>query len=138
MATILERLLRSDVPPQQGNDSAQGDNELESILEYLRRLLNTRRESAPSCPEYGLPPVNAESASSLYHTALAEMIAGTITRFEPRLRSVRVIARAADSKQNQLLAHFHIQAVRCSNNTVVELRAASKTDGNIPIALVNE
>jgi type VI secretion system protein len=66
-------------------------DEHDSIIEHLRVLLNARRGSSPSCPEFGIPDF-----SDLVHQfpgaiqVLQRAIRETILTFEPRLRQVNV------------------------------------------------
>lgn len=66
-------------------------DEHDSIIEHLRVLLNSRRGSSPSSPEFGIPDF-----SDLVHSfpgaiqTLQRAIRETILAFEPRLKQVVV------------------------------------------------
>jgi type VI secretion system protein len=75
-----------------------------SIMDHLNRIFNTRVGSLSHLPDYGLPDI-----SDVYRRGengiaqLQEAIAETITRYEPRLKKVRVIPRSADPREFRLV-----------------------------------
>lgn len=86
-----------------------GVNQQESILKHLAVLLNTRQGSSALDPEYGMPDM-----TDVVHNipagipALSRMIAETIQRYEPRLKSVTV--RASPPSGATLSLSFEVRA----------------------------
>ncbi len=66
-------------------------DEVESVLEHLRVLLNTRQGEAPCAPSFGVLDLSdvVHSFPAAY-ADLAQAIRATIMEYEPRLRSVTV------------------------------------------------
>lgn len=66
-------------------------DEVESVLEHLRALLNTRQGEAPCAPGFGVLDLSdvVHSFPAAY-TQLAQAIRATIQEYEPRLRNVTV------------------------------------------------
>lgn len=99
---LLSRLAAASV-----ND-ARPVNELESIVEHLRALLNTRQGESPAVPEFGVVDF-----TDLVHNfpeaiqMLQRCIRATILQFEPRLKNV-VIQHVRD--EEALVLKFQITA----------------------------
>ncbi len=120
MPSLLDRLID---PDSEGGDEGEGYG-VEQMIEVVRRdmedLLNTRQttidipeaytEVLESIVAYGLPDLTALTAISMGERRdVGEAIAGVITRFEPRLRDVRVsIAEGHDGADRT--AQFHVEA----------------------------
>jgi type VI secretion system protein len=106
--SLLDRLRR---PEEDRGRSIQENSarRVESIMENLRRLLNSRHGIAPTAPEYGIPDLSDVIHSFPEATArLRVAIQTAIETFEPRLRRVRV--RAVESPDDPLSLHFEIVA----------------------------
>lgn len=70
------------------------------VRNHLALLLNTRRGSVPTQPEYGMPDV--AGFYSEYPASLAELrlvVEELIKRYEPRLDNVRVRIMESDHKE---------------------------------------
>jgi type VI secretion system protein len=99
---LLSRLTASSV-----ND-ARPVNELESIVEHLRALLNTRQGESPSVPDFGVVDF-----TDLVHNfpeaiqTLQRCIRTTVLQYEPRLKNV-VVQHVRDDEV--LVLKFQITA----------------------------
>lgn len=99
---LLSRLTASSL------SEARPNNELESIVEHLRALLNTRQGEAPSVPDFGVVDF-----TDLVHSfpeaiqTLQRCIRATILQFEPRLKNV-VVQHVRDDEV--LVLKFQITA----------------------------
>lgn len=88
-------------------DSGPGD-EIDSIIEHLRVLLNTRQGDAIASPAFGVVDF-----SDVVHAmpgavpSLVKSIRSTVLEFEPRLRNVNV---RHVSEDGDLLLRFEITA----------------------------
>ncbi len=103
--TLTEKLKEPDAGP-----AAYAAHRLRrSILLNLRRVLNSRRGSAPSAIEYGIIDLSAilhnypESVGEM-----AESIRRCVRRYEPRLTHVRVVYDKHE--EDELTLRFHISA----------------------------
>jgi type VI secretion system protein len=99
---LLSRLTAASV-----ND-ARPVNELESIVEHLRALLNTRQGESPSVPDFGVVDF-----TDLVHNfpeaiqTLQRCIRTTVLQYEPRLKNV-VVQHVRDDEV--LVLKFQITA----------------------------
>ena len=99
---LLSRLGATDI----ARPSSDGD--LESIVEHLRSLLNTRAGEAVTVPDYGVTDF-----SDLVHNfpeaiqLLQRTIRATVLQYEPRLRNV-VVQHVRDDEM--LILKFQITA----------------------------
>jgi type VI secretion system protein ImpF len=99
--SVLDRLLQTGEPePRTPAESARARRQ--AVLRDVEWLLNTRRiaveapaelvELRDSVYHYGLPDVTSVSADSHSRRRdLLRQVEATLTRFEPRLTSIRVI-----------------------------------------------
>ncbi|HWL92108.1 MAG TPA: type VI secretion system baseplate subunit TssE, partial [Phycisphaerae bacterium] len=67
---------------------------------HLRKLLNSRQDMSEAHPDYGLPALTDMTVGVSDNRRLLEAIRGTIEKYEPRLRHVRVALRE-DVSTNQ-------------------------------------
>lgn len=93
---------------------AEPSDELASIMEHLRVLLNTRKGEAVTVPGFGLVDF-----SDLVHTfpasisTLQQSIRATILEYEPRLKNVTV---RSVPDQDPLVLKFEISAQPVTKN----------------------
>ncbi|WJF89276.1 type VI secretion system baseplate subunit TssE [Paraburkholderia bonniea] len=88
---LLERIAASE-STQERSHSTRFDVLMQSILDHLTRLLNTRRGSVPSAPELGVPDIT-NLAGSLEAGSLQRAVddmTHLLRRYEPRLKNPRV------------------------------------------------
>lgn len=106
--TLLERIRSSssDAPRTIREDT---EATAESILRYLRRLLNTRQGDARISADFGIP--DCTEVMHAFPDSISDMqkaIQATIERFEPRLSKVRI--RHVPSEENALELRFEVTA----------------------------
>lgn len=79
---------------QNGNtvfDEDPNQQRLQSILDNLTRLFNSRREALAHIPDYGLPDISQVYRDLPYsRDGLRVAIKEAVEKYEPRLRRVRV------------------------------------------------
>lgn len=103
--------------------SAPAGDEIASIVEHLRVLLNTRQGEAPCAPGFGVLDF-----SDVVHSlpgaaqALVKSIRATILEHEPRLRGVSVRHLG---EGDELLLRFEIQASLADGRAGRTLRFAT-------------
>ncbi|NLY28301.1 MAG: type VI secretion system baseplate subunit TssE [Alcaligenaceae bacterium] len=88
---LLERLSALEDPGL--TDGAPPDRQLrESVVQHLRRLLNTRAGSVPIDPGYGMPDMSNIAGSFALGTTefLSEALIRQVSRYEPRLTDPRI------------------------------------------------
>ncbi len=79
------------------------------IMEHLQKLLNTRQGSVDIAVDYGLPDLTDLLHS--YPESIRDIereLKNTISKFEPRLKAVRV--KFIPNEDNPLELHFEINA----------------------------
>ncbi len=134
---ILDRLVDGGDEP-----ISVSDPEITSILRRLTRLLNSRKGTAPSCPEYGLPTLTSHIIDNLLVGDMVAAIQQCVERFEPRLCNVRVtwIRKAIGgniktqwplNQEDCFWASFRISAQRVSDHSHLELCAEQHRDGDV-------
>lgn len=89
--TIFEsfRMIGKTVDEQENNLNSSSIN---SILEHLTNILNTRHGSAQIADTYGMPDLTNFPGDNLGPAVaeLEKMIKTTIERYEPRLKNVKI------------------------------------------------
>ena len=82
---------------------------IDSIIRHLERILNTRRGSAQTAEDYGIPDL-ADLRSGFPEAIrdLERTIRHTLQKYEPRLKSVRV--KFIPQEENMLTVSFQIVA----------------------------
>jgi type VI secretion system protein ImpF len=118
--SLLDRLIDPDFEGAGLNRGYSPRQMMEAVRRDLEELFNTHqssvgvpehyREVLSSVVAYGLPDL-----PSLYHASenrgqdIPRLIAEVVTRFEPRLRDVRVVMVEGEDKVKHR-ARFHIEA----------------------------
>ena len=124
LASVFDRLIDNE-PTVTREPAKTGPQALRELKQAVRRdlenLLNTRRsllvlpddlpELRTSLVNYGLPDfTSGQMRAAQDPGAFLEMIADTISRFEPRLENVRVELLANQTKEDRVL-RFRIDAI---------------------------
>lgn len=105
------------------SSSGEPTDEVRSILEHLRALLNTREGEAPCAPRFGVVDF-----SDVVHAipgtvpTLVRSIKATIGEHEPRLKNVQV---RHVSEDGQLILRFEISAQLADQKSSRTLRFAT-------------
>jgi len=103
--------------------SAPAGDEIASIVEHLRVLLNTRQGEAPSAPAFGvLDFSDVVHAMPGAGQALIRSIRATILEHEPRLKNVSV---RHVTESGELLLRFEISAQLADGRASRMLRFAT-------------
>ena len=116
---LLERiyLLEKEPARREGHDPMR---QINSILNHLQRVLNTKQGSVLIANDYGIPDfTNLPGAFSTGSTHEVErIIKNVIEKYEPRLTKVR--ASFFPQEEDMLALHF-------------EIGARLTTDENVPV-----
>jgi len=89
--SLLIRLQRAADPTNVERHTWKAEDTGTSVVNHLRRMLNTKTGSSSTCPDYGVPDI-----SHLLHDmgeAIATVQRGvkqSIQQYEPRLKNVQV------------------------------------------------
>lgn len=105
--TLLQRLI-DDEPPVPGRPFDMS-LAVQSILDYLQILMNTRQGAVATRPDFGLPDFNdMVSSFPAAVPAIARAIKHQIDTFEPRLRNV--VVRHVPDPDRPLTLTYRIRA----------------------------
>jgi type VI secretion system protein len=107
-----------------------------SIVNHLQRLLNTRQGSVPIADDYGMPDFTSFLGENLNDQAekISNIIRSMILKYEPRLSNVQVLF--VPDKDEVLSLRFKLQAeiVHVNNERVaLELETVISSDGKIRV-----
>ncbi len=129
-ARLLERIrLREKNPHRRENEDT--GRVIDSVLDHLTRILNTRRGNVPIADDYGIPDYTefAQNFPDSFRD-LERAIEQTIIHYEPRLKEVRV--RFVHQDNDEFSVGFEISA-KLASNTSVLFQSQLDTDGKIRI-----
>ena len=102
---------------------------LDSVLDHLKKMLNTRRGNAPVAPDYGIPDM-----ADLVHAfpdsirLVEQSIRSTLEKYEPRLTGVRV--QYAGSPDDVFSIHFRITATLVTPGASSPVSFETKVDSS--------
>ncbi|MFH1863007.1 MAG: type VI secretion system baseplate subunit TssE [bacterium] len=128
---LLERLRVLE----DGSAQYQAIDEVHSVIEHVKRLLNTRVGSAQIADDYGIPDftdvVGVERSQMVYELCLS--IKEVITRYEPRLTNVKITVDPERSDEFSL--KFRAEGVIIGGrNLPVVFETVISTDGKIEVS----
>jgi type VI secretion system protein len=108
---------------------------VDSILDHLRRILNTRQGSVPIDPDFGVPDFTnlAGSFSSGTTGEMIEDMSRMIQRYEPRLRQPQITF--TESHDEVLSLAFAISGFIAVDNREISVRLTSSVASNGRISL---
>jgi type VI secretion system protein len=125
---VTGRFLNGDPVTDAGGDAAR----LQSVMDHLTRLFNTRRGSIPHDPEYGLPDIG-EVYQHMPNSLLGfrRILVDVARRYEPRIDSVDCRVEQVSTEE------FRLQAVltaRLVQGRSVRVRAVFSSAGRAEVA----
>jgi type VI secretion system protein len=107
---------------------------IDSIIQHLERILNTRQGSVLIAEDYGIPDfTNLSSGFSEALRDLERTIRNTIQKYEPRLKSVRV--KFIPQEETTLTVSFQIvgQLVMEEEKNPITFQSVMDSDGKFTI-----
>lgn len=106
---------------------------VDSVLEHLQRILNTKQGNVPIADDYGVPDfTDLRHFSSESVREIERSIRQTIQKYEPRLKAVRVSFVPQD--EDNLSLRFQIAAKLVSESkTQVFFETVIDSEGKIDI-----
>jgi len=130
--TLLQRLMDDDPPaPGRPFDASVA---VQSVIEYLQILMNTRQGSVAARPDFGLPDFNdMVSAFPNAVPAIARAIKHQIDEFEPRLRNV--VVRHVPDPDRPLTLTYRIRAELAisDSDTPITVETIFGSDGAVRV-----
>lgn len=132
-ARLLERIRLRERHPQRRETEDTG-RIIDSILEHLTRILNTRCGNVPIAEDYGIPDYTEFMQN--FPASLRDIeraIQQTVTQYEPRLKSVRVAFVLQDDNACTLIFRISAGLVSAASNTSVLFESHFDTGGKISI-----
>jgi type VI secretion system protein len=131
---LLERVRNWERDPsRRGVEDPQRISD--SVLEHLRRILNTRQGCVPIADDYGVPEFTEylHLGAEVYRE-LEKVLRTTIQKYEPRLKGVRVSFIPEEEDRLALLLQFQVVA-RLANDSRVQVQFETSIDGSGQIRL---
>ena len=131
---LLERIYNLESKSQtriKGNSSLR----INSIINYLKKLLNTHQGSVLIADDYGIPDISNVAGESFDDMTkrIERVIQQVVTKYESRLSNVRV--NVISDKEDVLTIRFRIDAVLTHDKTTpIFLETIVNTEGRIDVA----
>lgn len=111
----------------------RASDQIASVVDHLKKLLNSRQGSTLMDPEYGMPDftdLRATFPDSVRD--IERSISRTIERFEPRLTNVKVDFMEQDER---LTLYFQIRAMLTSDDMPMDIHLQSTLDAGGKMAV---
>ena len=126
---LLERVrnCERDLSRRGGEDPQRISD---SVLEHLRRILNTRQGCVPIADDYGVPEFTEylHLGAEVYRE-LEKVLRTTIQKYEPRLKGVRV--SFIPEEEDRLALHLQFQVVaKLASDPRLQVQFQTSIDGN--------
>lgn len=129
--SLLERLDRAGEAVRR-TLRVNTDQEADSVLRHLQKMLNVRQGSAPALPLYGMPDFNDLAAR--FPEAVVEIqraIKLSIEHYEPRLRKVRISHLPEDDDPLNVRFEITAQLVTGDSDPAIRFETSVDTSGRI-------
>ncbi|KQQ49865.1 type VI secretion protein [Pseudomonas sp. Leaf127] len=133
---MLERIIQLQDETHRSH-LTQAEILTQSIVQHLQRILNTKRGSVPIDAEFGVPDFTnlAGSFATGQTTQMIENMTRMIARYEPRLKSPRILV--AESSQEVLSLSFSLEGLVAINDRDIPIHLATRvsSDGRVSLAM---
>ncbi|GAB6074656.1 type VI secretion system baseplate subunit TssE [Nautilia lithotrophica] len=130
---LLERLSKMEENPD-FSGIVTNEEELESIFEYLKKILSTKEGSTLIAYDFGIPDISNyhEQSYGEYIRSLEEKLKNTIEKYEPRLKNIKV--KYIDKYKDKSILTFLIEAQLAHNEKYpVTFETQIKSSGEVDI-----
>ncbi|MEA1917806.1 MAG: type VI secretion system baseplate subunit TssE [Campylobacterota bacterium] len=131
---LFERVMHMQEDSSYRPEVLSTSVELESILNYLQKILSTKQGSTVVSYDFGIPDITNfhDKSYGEYIKSMEDGLVQTITKFEPRLTNVKVIH---DKKSEQsTIMYFKIDAQLSSNTNIpVLFETVINPDGKVAV-----
>jgi len=132
-ARLLERIRLREKNPLR-RETQDASQVIDSLLNHLTRILNTRRGNVLIAEDYGIPDYTEllqNFPESLRDVERA--IRQTITQYEPRLKAVRVSFMPQENNVLSLTFQISAKLVSTTSNTSVLFETQFDSGGKISV-----
>lgn len=131
---LLERIRNGERnAPRRGGEDPQKISD--SVLDHLRRILNTRQGCVPIAEDYGVPEFTEYMhLGAVAYREIEKILRGTIQKYEPRLKGVRVSFLPEEEDRLALHLQFHITA-KLASDPRTQVRFETSIEGNGQVRL---
>nr|WP_314488868.1 type VI secretion system baseplate subunit TssE [uncultured Pseudomonas sp.] len=133
---LLERISALELGTERSR-LTQSQVLLDSLMEHLRRILNTRQGSVPMDPEFGVPDfTNLAGTFATGETAqIVESMTRMVARYEPRLKSPRI--SVAENSREVLSLSFTLDGLVAidDRDIPVHLSTLVSSDGRVSLSM---
>ncbi len=120
---LLERIRHlEEKPAERGRRDVSGG--VRSIINYLKKVLNTRQGSVPVADDFGMPDITNFQGDDITTAAkeIESIISQVIQKYEPRLQNVHV--SFVPHEANMMSLRFKLEA---------EMIGSREKEGAIPV-----
>jgi type VI secretion system protein len=131
--TLLER-IESLESEEKAIEETSAQKEMRSIINHLRKLLNTNKGSVQIAQDYGIPDMTVFSGGGLSETMeqIEKAVLEVVRKYEKRLSGVKVMIEA--NKDDVLNIKFRLEgALARHENRPVFLESSVQPGGRISI-----
>jgi len=133
---LLERISALELGTERSR-LTQSQVLLDSLMEHLRRILNTRQGSVPMDPEFGVPDfTNLAGTFATGETAqIVENMTRMVARYEPRLKSPCI--SVAENGREVLSLSFSLDGLVAidDRDIPVHLSTLVSSDGRVSLSM---
>jgi type VI secretion system protein len=132
-ARLLERIRLREKNPHRRENEGPG-RVIDSVLDHLTRIFNTRQGNVPIAEEYGVPDYTEFLHN--YPDSLRDFeraIKQTIIQYEPRLKTIRVSFIPQDKDIFTVKFQISAKLVTAASNTSVLFESHLDSGGKISI-----
>lgn len=121
---LMERISGWENGLQRTNQQ-RADVLIHSVVDHLRRILNTRQGSVPLDPEFGVPDFTnlAGGLANGETRNIENQICMVVARYEPRIRNPRVVLMREASDLMSL--HFQLEGLLQIDHEDIPLRLST-------------
>jgi len=131
--TLLERIGALESGKNEVEENPV-EVEIRSIMNHLRKLLNTNKGSVQIAQDLGMPDMTAFSGGSLADTIaeIEKVVFEVVKKYEKRLSKVKV--KIESDKTDVLTIHFSLEGILSRHENVpVLFQTFMKPGGNVNI-----
>jgi type VI secretion system protein len=132
-ARLLERIRLREKNPHRRENEGPG-RVIDSVLDHLTRIFNTRQGNVPIAEDYGVPDYTEFLHN--YPDSLRDFeraIKQTIIQYEPRLKTIRVSFIPQDKDIFTVKFQISAKLVTAASNTSVLFESHLDSGGKISI-----
>ena len=131
--TLLERIASLE-SKQDDREKTSAEKEIISVINHLRKLLNTNKGSVLIAHDYGMPDTTVFMGGGFLETAdkIQRAINETVVKYEKRLSHVKI--KIESNEDDVLSVHFSLEGVLSrQDNVPVFLESYLQPSGRIKV-----